>query len=58
MNEQEIERLLYSGESDELDFKRDQYTLMNNDEKCELIKDILAFANSWRKDNCLHPNRR
>ena len=48
MDEQEVERLLYSGESDALDFKRDQYPLTNNDEKGELVKDILAFANSWR----------
>lgn len=48
MDEHEMERLLYSGESDELDFKRDQYRLTNNDQKGEFIKDILAFANSWR----------
>jgi hypothetical protein len=49
MDEQQVESLLYESESDELDFKRDQYPLTNNDEKGELIKDILAFTNSWRR---------
>jgi hypothetical protein len=49
MDKQQIESLLYESESDELDFKRDQYPLLNNDEKGELIKDILAFTNSWRR---------
>jgi hypothetical protein len=48
MDEQEIERLLYSGESEVLDFKRDQYPLTDKNKKSELIKDIVAFANSWR----------
>jgi hypothetical protein len=48
MNEQELEGLLYKSEGEDLDFKRDQYPLTNNTEKGELIKDILAFSNSWR----------
>jgi Putative DNA-binding domain len=46
-----IERLLYEEESDALDFKRDQYPFVKatNEQKSELIKDILAFANSWRR---------
>jgi hypothetical protein len=49
LNEQQIESLLYKSEGDDLDFKRDQYPLTNADEKGELIKDILAFANGWRQ---------
>lgn len=49
MEKQHIESLLYESESDELDFKRNQYPLTNNDQKSELIKDILAFTNSWRR---------
>jgi hypothetical protein len=49
MDEQQIEALLYESEGDEPDFKRDQYPLTNNDEKGELIKDILAFVNGWRR---------
>ncbi len=46
-----IESLLYESESTTLDFKRDQYLFENasDDEKGELLKDILAFANSWRR---------
>jgi hypothetical protein len=51
MDKQEVERLLYESEGDELDFKRDQYPLTNSDEKAELIKDILAFANGWRRSD-------
>ena len=47
-----IERLLYEEESAVLDFKRDQYSFVGADDrtKSELLKDILAFANSWRRD--------
>jgi Putative DNA-binding domain len=46
-----IERLLYESEGDALDFKRDQYPFIGatDDQKSELLKDILAFANSWRR---------
>jgi hypothetical protein len=45
-----IERLLYSGEGDTLDFKLKQYPFENADDKSKssLLKDILAFANAWR----------
>lgn len=46
-----IERLLYQGEGDALDFKLQQYAFeaADNDAKSELLKDIVAFANSWRE---------
>lgn len=48
-----LEQLLYQEESDSLDFKRDQYPFEGgtNEEKGELLKDILAFANSWRRED-------
>lgn len=49
MDEASIETLLYESEGTELDFKRDQYPLSDPDEKSEFIKDILAFANGWRR---------
>lgn len=50
-DEQLIETLLYRGEGDSLDFKLEQYKFegASDDEKSELLKDILAFANSWRE---------
>lgn len=44
-----IDRLLYEQESSYLDFKRDQYPFVGatDDEKSELLKDILAFSNAW-----------
>lgn len=46
-----IERLLYEEESSILDFKRDQYPFSeaSDDQKSELLKDILAFTNAWRR---------
>jgi hypothetical protein len=46
-----FQQLLYSSESDCLDFKQEQYKFdgATNREKSKLIKDILAFANSWRR---------
>jgi len=48
--EQLFENLLYRGESEKLEFKVDQYSFTKgtDDEKSELLKDILAFANAWR----------
>jgi hypothetical protein len=48
-----VERLLYEPESNELDFKRDQYQFIGaeDDKKSELLKDILAFGNSWRRSD-------
>ena len=46
-----INGLLNEEESSALDFKRDQYPFEGADEaaKSELLKDIVAFANSWRR---------
>ena len=46
-----FEQLLYQEESNSLDFKRDQYRFDGaiDDVKSELLKDILAFANSWKR---------
>lgn len=44
----QLETLLNEGEGTSLDFKRDQYPLTTDEEKSELLKDILAFANAWR----------
>jgi hypothetical protein len=46
-----IESLLHQTESSSLDFKRDQYVFdgVDEDQKGELVKDILAFANAWRQ---------
>jgi hypothetical protein len=46
-----LQLLLYEEESNVLDFKRDQYRFINSSpfEKLELLKDILAFCNAWRK---------
>jgi hypothetical protein len=48
-----IDILLYGEEGIDLDFKRDQYnfTKASDEEKGELLKDILAFANSWRRSD-------
>lgn len=50
MNDGLMEQVLHEGESSSLDYKRDQYlfTDATGDEKGELLKDILAFANGWR----------
>lgn len=51
MNAVLFNRWLFESESDSLDFKRDQYKFIraSNKEKSELIKDILAMVNSWRR---------
>jgi predicted HTH transcriptional regulator len=51
MNAVLLEELLNEEESSTLDFKRDQYPFSSatNDQKSELLKDILAFANAWRR---------
>ena len=48
-----VETLLYEEEGVELDFKRDQYNFVKaeDEEKSELLKDILAFANAWRRSD-------
>ena len=47
-----IESLLHEDESPTLDFKRGQYSFSraNSDAKGELLKDILSFANAWRRE--------
>lgn len=53
MNNSLLERLLYEEEGPALDLKRDQYPFKtaSNEQKSELLKDILAFANSWRRED-------
>lgn len=48
-----IDSLLYGEEGVDLDFKLEQYKFIKgtDDEKGELLKDILAFANSWRRSD-------
>lgn len=45
-----IEKLLCQDESDWLDIKQEQYLFAGaaNYDGAELLRDILAFANSWR----------
>ena len=40
--------LLYEDEGSNLDFKSAQYPCTTDEQKGELIKDILAFTNAWR----------
>ena len=47
-NDSSLEALLRENESSTLDFKREQYRFITNDDKGEFIKDILAFTNAWR----------
>jgi len=51
MNSKTLEQLLYEEEGTMLDFKRDQYPFskVSDEEKSELLKDILGFANAWRR---------
>lgn len=46
-----IEELIFEGESTSLDYKSEQYKFSgaSDHEKSELLKDILAFANAWRR---------
>jgi len=50
MDKSFIDMLLSQNESDSLDFKRDQYPFSNAtiEQKSELLKDVLAFANTPR----------
>ncbi len=51
MDTELIEHLLHEDEGVELDFKQEQYPFNNADDaaKSELLKDILAFVNAWRR---------
>ena len=46
-----IEHLLHEDEGVTIDFKQEQYPFeaVGEDPKSELLKDILAFANAWRR---------
>lgn len=49
----QLEQLLYEEEGPTLDFKRDQYAFSkaSEDDKSELLKDILGFVNCWRRSD-------
>lgn len=51
MNDALFEQLLYEEESPTLDFKKEQYRFVKatDEERSELLKDILGFANAWRR---------
>src|SRR5437016_3454734 len=51
MNQDLFESLLYQHESEALDFKLGQYEFdkATDEQKGEILKDILAFANAWRQ---------
>ena len=51
MDTAQFEQLLYEDEGATLDFKREQYAFVkaSQDEKSELLKDILGFVNCWRR---------
>ncbi|MHC1623503.1 MAG: AlbA family DNA-binding domain-containing protein [Candidatus Methanospirareceae archaeon] len=50
LSTENLEQLLHEDESVSLDFKREQYPFRkaSADQKSELLKDVLAFANAWR----------
>lgn len=51
MDTNSFENLLNESESNYLDFKQDQYRFdgATEEEKSEILKDILAFVNAWRR---------
>lgn len=51
MTSDELEELLYRSEGTDLDFKQAQYRFIGatDDDKAELLKDILAMVNAWRE---------
>jgi hypothetical protein len=51
MNDTLMEELLHEEETETLDFKRRQYLFVgaSDDAKSEIVKDVLAFANAWRR---------
>lgn len=48
---EEFSALLKRGEGQQLDFKREPYKLTEEEGRADLIKDILAMANTPRPDN-------
>lgn len=53
LNDENLEQLRYKGESVDLDFKQAQYPFSgaSDYQKSELLKDILAMANSYRTES-------
>ena len=53
MDMRQLDALLNEDEGPALDFKRDQYPFEDatDEQKSEFVKDILAFANAWRRSN-------
>jgi len=53
MTPEQFEQLLYESESETLDFKEKQYAFSDatDKQKSELLKDILGFANAWRRSD-------
>jgi hypothetical protein len=53
MDDSLLESLLYQAESATLDFKAQQYTFAKGtpEQKGEILKDILAFADAWRQSD-------
>ena len=51
MSPKHFEGLLYEDEGTTLDFKKEQYPFprATDSDKAELLKDILGFANTWRR---------
>lgn len=51
MNQEKFEQLLYEEEGNILDFKKEQYLFAKatDEQKSELLKDILGFANAFRR---------
>ena len=56
MDTRQLDALLSEDEGTALDFKRDQYPFEDatDEQKSELLKDMLAFANAWRRE-CVYP---
>ena len=51
MDDEFLAGLLYEEEGATLDFKKEQYRFATatKEDKSELLKDILGFANAWRR---------
>ena len=51
INEEQVNALCFQGESNCVDYKRAQYAFQGSEDaqKAELLKDILCFANAFRK---------
>jgi hypothetical protein len=55
-----MEQLLHEGESSSLDHKRDQYPFVGatDDDKSELLKDILSLSQRLAARRGIHPHWR